>query len=99
MLIYKVENLINGSCYIGQTVKSLEKRKLQHLCDVRNDSSYYLHRAIRKYGNENFKWSILCECLSKDDLNHPVPVSNVIEKVLLRININYYFYIRFKQDF
>ena len=69
MLIYKVENLINGSCYIGQTVKSLEKRKLQHLCDVRNDSSYYLHRAIRKYGNENFKWSILCECLSKDDLN------------------------------
>lgn len=31
MIIYKITNLINNKCYIGQTIKTLNIRKLQHI--------------------------------------------------------------------
>ena len=60
--IYKTTNLINGKLYIGQH-KSEEY-----------DSSYYgsgklIRRAIEKYGITNFSNEVLCECLSKNDLD------------------------------
>ena len=60
--IYKTTNLINGKIYIGQ------HRSEEY------DSSYYgsgklIRRAIEKYGIENFSNEILCECLSKNDLD------------------------------
>ena len=69
MIIYKAENKINGNCYIGKTIKSLNHRRNIHLWDSKNNSDFYFHRAIRKYGIENFKWSILCETNSKSKLN------------------------------
>lgn len=30
---------------------------------------YHFHSAIKKYGPESFSWEILCECLSKDELD------------------------------
>lgn len=70
MIIYKVINTINDKCYIGQTVQLLEKRKNVHIYDVKiKRYNSYFHNAIRKYGIENFKWVILCECNSKEKLN------------------------------
>jgi group I intron endonuclease len=53
--IYKITNKINGKFYIGKTIKSLSKRFYNHCYDAnkRNSNSYF-HRAIRKYGKENF---------------------------------------------
>lgn len=31
MIIYEITNLINNKCYIGQTIKILNTRKLQHI--------------------------------------------------------------------
>ncbi len=70
MLIYKVVNKINGKVYIGQTVRSFEERKSEHLRDVKiskNDS--YFHNAIRKYGPENFVWEVFEECNTIEELN------------------------------
>ena len=59
MLIYKSTNLINGACYIGQTVHSLEHRKAQHLEQARWGTRYKFQHALNKYGVDNFKWEIL----------------------------------------
>jgi group I intron endonuclease len=70
MVIYKVENLINGKLYIGKTSLSLDIRKSQHLKDAsKNISKTTFHKAIRKYGKENFKFSIIRFCFSNEELN------------------------------
>lgn len=53
--IYKITNIVNGDFYIGMTRKKLKYRFNNHCYDAltRNSSSYF-HRAIRKYGKENF---------------------------------------------
>ena len=59
MLIYKATNKYNGKCYIGQTVYSLEKRKLEHLQDARAGRGFRFHEAIRKYGEDSFTWEVI----------------------------------------
>ncbi len=53
MIIYKVTNKIDGKMYVGQTVQTLKDRWKDH---VRGDkgSESYLHRAVAKYGADNF---------------------------------------------
>jgi len=69
-VIYKATNKINGKSYIGQTVKSLEKRKNKHINDAKNNRyNMYFHKAIRKYGKEDFIWEIVAECNSLEELN------------------------------
>ena len=50
--IYKYTNLINNKIYIGQTIQPLEERHKKHISQL-NDNTYF-HRAIKKYGIENF---------------------------------------------
>lgn len=66
MIVYKAINIINDRIYIGQTVFSLETRKYKH--ETVGNTGYYFHNAIRKYGKDNFKWQILCNCESKEEL-------------------------------
>lgn len=63
--IYKYTNKINNKSYIGQSV-NIERRRRQHIA-----SSYYtksntyntvFHKAIRKYGEENFTFEIITLC-------------------------------------
>lgn len=56
--IYKIENLLNGKSYIGQSIE-IEHRFAKHKCAKDN---FYIHRAIRKYGIKNFSFEILEEC-------------------------------------
>lgn len=67
--IYKIKNLINGKVYIGQST-NIEGRKKDHKRRIWNSNSSqynsYLYRSIRKYGLDNFEFSVLEECLSKD---------------------------------
>lgn len=53
-IIYKITNKINGKVYIGQTIKSLTRRWQAHIADSTRNSSYALHRAIRKYEPASF---------------------------------------------
>jgi group I intron endonuclease len=69
-IIYKAENIINNNCYIGKTIQSLNIRKARHKCNALTDKkNNYFYNAIRKYGFENFKWSILVETDSESKLN------------------------------
>lgn len=69
--IYKIENLINNHCYIGQS-RDIEKRWQRHKQTAFNLNDkgydYPIYRAIRKYGLNNFSFEILEEC-SISELN------------------------------
>ena len=60
--IYKVTNKINGKVYIGQSV-DIGKRWRQHMT-AKDD--IYFHKAIQKYGVENFEWEVIEQCKKKD---------------------------------
>ena len=52
--IYKIICLPTGKLYIGQTLRTTEKRWKRHIRDSKKGSDHKSHRAIRKYGEENF---------------------------------------------
>lgn len=69
MIIYKVTNKVNGKIYIGQTIRTLEQRKWQHLDCAKNGVKTHFYNAIRKYGEENFVFEIIDEASSLKELN------------------------------
>jgi len=64
--IYKCTNNINEKVYIGYTHKSLEKRMIEHRSCSKNGSYYLLHKALQKYGEDNFSWEIIFESKDKE---------------------------------
>lgn len=54
--IYLVENLVNGSVYIGQHFTKINDLKNRYF-----GSGIYLKKALKKYGKENFRKIILFE--------------------------------------
>lgn len=69
MLIYKITNNLNGKVYIGQTVRTLEARKWQHINAAKNGCRTHLYSAIRKYGVENFSFRTIRRARSVEELN------------------------------
>lgn len=58
--IYKITNIVNGKCYIGQS-KDARKRIQGHILSLRKNKhdNRYLQFAWNKYGEENFKFEII----------------------------------------
>jgi group I intron endonuclease len=69
MIVYLITNEVNGKQYIGQTVRSLQVRWKKHLSAVVLGSEYYFHKAIRKYGEENFSLLVLHICETKEEMD------------------------------
>ena len=63
MIIYKIENKINGKIYIGQTIKDLNGRITSHL-----KSKLLVGNALRKYGLQYFDISIIDSADDRDTL-------------------------------
>lgn len=63
--VYRIVNLVNNKCYIGQS-RNIHKRWINHISASRNvnNQSYdsLLYRAMRKYGQSNFKLEVLEKC-------------------------------------
>lgn len=70
--IYKITNQINKKIYIGKTIFSITHRFNQHLWESFNSKcsgyNFILHKAIQKYGKENFSFKII-ELCSQEQLN------------------------------
>lgn len=62
--IYLIENKINHKKYIGKTIFSVEERWKQHKNDFNKERNKDrpLYKAFKKYGIENFIFSIIEEC-------------------------------------
>ncbi len=64
--IYKVTNKINNKCYIGFTQHTADQRFKRHITDSKRMGSPF-HKAIQKYGPDNFVVEVLEE---SDDTNY-----------------------------
>jgi group I intron endonuclease len=64
MIIYKIENKINGKIYIGQTKYTIEKRIYSHL-----RANSFIGKALRKYDIQSFDISIIDNATIKEVLN------------------------------
>lgn len=65
--VYKITNLINNKCYIGQS-QNIEQRWKRHIATAFNENdnayNYPLYCDIRFYGIDNFAFEVieLCDC-------------------------------------
>ena len=64
LIVYKITNLLNGKIYVGQTIRTLERRFKEH-----TEADSLIGKAIRKFGIENFSSEILETCQTKNQLN------------------------------
>ena len=64
--IYKIENLINGKKYIGQSIdiheRILTHKRINERKSGKVAQAYPLYLAFKKYGLENFSFEIIEEC-------------------------------------
>jgi group I intron endonuclease len=66
--IYRIINKLNGDSYIGQYHKDNPKgRFATHKRLARDETTTeHLYRAIRRYGIENFEFTLICVCAKKE---------------------------------
>lgn len=70
--IYKITNKLNGHSYIGQT-NCPERRFREHMSASKNPKNpcfdYPLYRGIRKYGKDNYSFSIIDKTDDKNKID------------------------------
>lgn len=66
-IIYKITNNINGKVYIGQTIRSVERRFVEH--KTKDSACRKLNRAMDKYGKNNFSIEELVKAKTQEDLD------------------------------
>lgn len=68
---YVVHNTVNNKVYIGKSTKPFErfKKHLKVASGTRKVEKFYFHRAINKYGGDNFTFSILQKFDNEEDCN------------------------------
>jgi len=74
--IYKITNNINGKFYIGKTSRTINWRFSTHKSASVSPKDYF-HRALKKYGVENF--SIICIKEVREDDNIDILEKHYIE--------------------
>lgn len=58
-IIYCATSRTTGKKYIGQTVRTLARRRQSHESNSRRGSMMAFHCALRKYGPGDFTWTVL----------------------------------------
>ena len=71
-IIYCYTNLINNKKYIGQTINPQQRFNAHKSAVTNTTSAEYdapIHRAMRKYGYENFEYSVLAQLNDDRDID------------------------------
>lgn len=87
--IYKITNKINNKLYIGQTHNTIEKRWKEHIqvsnrykkTNLDDKYAFAIHKAIAKYGVENFDFDIIYERIYHFKINYSLRNATKIPKI------------------
>lgn len=76
--LYKITNVLNKKVYIGQTINT-DRRWQAHGSYAKNPerTGQYIHRAMAKYGIENFTYEVIAACHTQED-------ADVTEEILIQ---------------
>lgn len=55
-IVYRATNVVNGHSYVGFTTQGMRRREYSHRRAAKVGGGFALHAAIRKYGQEAFKF-------------------------------------------
>lgn len=67
-VVYRATNLVTRDFYIGITAGYFSQRRGKHLwLALKKNSQFHFHRAIRKYGKENFEFEVIQKCSSYEE--------------------------------
>lgn len=66
--VYKIKNLVNHKSYIGITVRDPVSRWWEHCNSAKLGSDYFIHQAIRKYGEFNFEFQVIAQTKTVEHL-------------------------------
>lgn len=70
MYIYKITNCITNKIYIGQTIqKNPKMRWYGHCASASAGAQSYLHRSIRKHGADKFRFEVVDQAPTLEQLN------------------------------
>lgn len=61
--VYCITNLVNGKKYVGVTRFNVKARLAQHVYKSKNNPKTWLHKAIAKYGSDNFIVEEIASCV------------------------------------
>lgn len=68
--LYKITNLLDGKVYIGQSNKENERwRRHKYFGRNPEKTGQHIHRAMAKYGSENFIYEVIARSLTDQDAN------------------------------
>lgn len=68
--VYKITNKLNGDCYVGSS-KDIGERWKKHIYlheSKGRHREYFIYRAMRKYGIENFEFEVLETCVDSEKI-------------------------------
>ena len=93
--VYQIRNLINGKLYIGSG-RDLRQRKSDHFSTLKNQNhkNAHLQNAYNFYGEENFAFEIL----GYTDIDHLIPVEDMLIKFFRVYDRNFGYNIRKNAD-
>lgn len=67
--LYKIVNKLSNKVYIGQTVDT-KRRWKNHLYSAKKEKpSQFIHKAMKKYGIDNFYFEIIASCATQENAN------------------------------
>lgn len=82
-IVYQATLRGTDKYYVGITKKSLERRVSGHSADANRGSQNHFHRALRKYGDENFEWQVRAVLPTQQE-------SQIAEKILIALERPHY---------
>lgn len=68
MLIYMIENILNGKFYIGKTVKTVQERFNQHIRCAQRGENRKLYDAMNHYGIDKFVIHVMEDNIQSEDV-------------------------------
>ncbi len=89
-LIYKHTSMKSGKSYIGKTKVETDVRFNQHCNEANRGSNCHFHKAIRKYGKDDFITEVLFEKIPfASDINLKCELSSLYEAAFIELYNTY----------